>query len=114
MAASPGERLPARRRHHSVDVLRWAGRLSRESIMRRAMRICSMGAVSALMLAAMVSAATADDRKQLAFEVIDRNAQQMTDISDTIYYFGELGMQEVESTKLLKGTLEAAGFKVEL
>ena len=38
----------------------------------------------------------------------------MTDISDSIYYFGELGMQEFESTKLLKDTLEAAGFKVEL
>ena len=38
----------------------------------------------------------------------------MTDISDAIYYFGELGMQEFESTKLLKETLEAAGFKVEL
>src|SRR5258705_6974514 len=63
---------------------------------------------------ALASGAGADDRKQLAFEVIDRNAQQMTDISDSIYYFGELGMQEFESTKLLKGTLEAAGFRVEL
>ena len=34
--------------------------------------------------------------------------------SDSIFYFGELGMQEFESTKLLKDTLEAAGFKVEL
>ena len=38
----------------------------------------------------------------------------MTDISDSLYFFGELGMQEFESTKLLKDTLEAAGFKVEL
>jgi hypothetical protein len=44
------------------------------------------------------SGAGADDRKQLAFEVIERNAQQMTDISDSLYYFGELGMQEFEST----------------
>ena len=58
--------------------------------------------------------AAADERKQLAFDVIDRNAQQMTDISDALFYFGELGMQEFESTKLLKDTLEAAGFKVEL
>jgi aminobenzoyl-glutamate utilization protein B len=55
-----------------------------------------------------------DVRKQLAFEVVDRNAQQMTDISDSLFYFGELGMQEFESTKLLKDTLTAAGFKVEL
>src|SRR5882672_7526295 len=58
--------------------------------------------------------ATADERKDLAFEVIDRNAQQMTDVSDSIYYFGETGMQEFEGSKLLKDTLEAAGFRVEL
>src|SRR5438309_7927872 len=55
-----------------------------------------------------------DARKAQAFAVVDRNAKQMTDISDSIYYFGELGMQEFESTKLLKDTLSAAGFKVEL
>src|SRR5882757_1084321 len=58
--------------------------------------------------------AMADERKDLAFEVIDRNAQQMTDVSDSIYYFGEIGMQEFEGSKLLKDTLEAAGFRVEL
>ena len=59
-------------------------------------------------------AGAADERKQLAFDVIERNARQMTDISDALFYFGELGMQEFESTKLLKDTLTAAGFKVEL
>src|SRR5882757_2645186 len=67
----------------------------------------------ALMLP-LAGGAMADERKDLAFELIDRNAQQMTDLSDSIFYFGELGMQEVESSKLLKETLEAAGFKVEL
>ncbi len=62
----------------------------------------------------LACAAGADERKQLAFDVIERNAQQMTDISDALFYFGELGMQEFESTKLLKDTLTAAGFKVEL
>ncbi len=70
-------------------------------------------AVAGLILP-LAGAASADERKDLAFEVIDRNAQQMTDISDSIYYFGELGMQEFEGSKLLKETLEAAGFKVEL
>jgi len=60
------------------------------------------------------AAQAADERKQLAFDTVDRNAEQMTLMSDSIYYFGELGMQEVESTRLLKDTLEAAGFKVEL
>ncbi len=58
--------------------------------------------------------ANADERKQLAFDVVERNAEQMALLSDSIFYFGELGMQEFESTKLLKDTLEAAGFKVEL
>src|SRR5215510_2072276 len=67
----------------------------------------------ALMLP-LAGGALAEERKDLAFEVIDRNAQQMTDISDSIYYFGELGMQELEGSKLLKSTLGAAGFRVEL
>jgi aminobenzoyl-glutamate utilization protein B len=62
----------------------------------------------------LMGVATADERKQLAFEVVERNAQQMTDVSDSLFYFGELGMQEFESAKLLKDTLTAAGFKVEL
>src|SRR5712672_1001876 len=77
-------------------------------------KICSTWILSMLALAAAFGSAGADERKQLAFEVIDRNARQMTDISDSLYYFGELGMQEFESTKLLKDTLEAGGFKVEL
>jgi aminobenzoyl-glutamate utilization protein B len=69
---------------------------------------------AALVFPLACATAGEDPRKQLAFEVVDRNAQQMTDISDSLFYFGELGMQELESTKLLKDTLSAAGFKVEL
>jgi aminobenzoyl-glutamate utilization protein B len=74
------------------------------------------GVLSALTLTVALAcpANAADERKQLAFEVIERNAQQMTDVSDSLFYFGELGMQEVESTKLLQDTLTAAGFKVEV
>jgi aminobenzoyl-glutamate utilization protein B len=56
----------------------------------------------------------ADERNQLAFEVVERNAQQMADISDSLFYFGEIGMQEFESVKLLDDTLKAAGFRVEV
>jgi len=74
-----------------------------------------LGAVSLLALTLSVAGGVAaDERKDLAFEVIDRNAQQMTDISDSLYFFGELGMQEFESSKLLSDTLKAAGFKVDL
>ena len=65
-------------------------------------------------LAIPLACQAGDERKDLAFQVIERNAQQMTDISNSLYFFGELGMQEFESTKLLKDTLTAAGFKVEL
>jgi aminobenzoyl-glutamate utilization protein B len=68
----------------------------------------------ALAGALMPPAAQADERKQLAFETIDRNAGEMAAISDSIFFFGEPGMQEVEGTRLIKGTLEAAGFRVEL
>jgi aminobenzoyl-glutamate utilization protein B len=71
-------------------------------------------AIVALAGSLLPAAALADERKQLAFEVVDRNAEQMTLLSDSLFYFGELGMQEFESAKLLKETLDAAGFKVEL
>ena len=75
------------------------------------LRQLGLVSILALNLALMLPVgAMADERKDLAFEVIDRNAQQMTDISNSIYYFGEIGMQEFEGTKLLKDTLEAAGF----
>ena len=47
----------------------------------------------ALALSTAGAAGAADERKQLAFDVIERNARQMTDISDALFYFGELGMQ---------------------
>src|SRR6185503_13815994 len=55
-----------------------------------------------------------EDRKQAAYEIVQRNAKTIAEIGDAVYFFGEPGMQEVESTKLLKATMEAAGFKVEL
>jgi aminobenzoyl-glutamate utilization protein B len=67
-----------------------------------------------LVLAAPMALAASAEQKQLAAEAVERNAQTIADISDSIFYFGELGMQEVESTKLLQQTLTAAGFKVEL
>jgi len=59
-------------------------------------------------LVASAEGQAGDERKQLAFDAVDRNAEQMTAISDSIFYFGEPGMPGIEGTKLLKGTLEAA------
>src|SRR5437763_1613966 len=86
-----------------------------ESVMQHKHKISvSSFAIVGLALAVPLPTAAADDRKQLAFDVVERNVQAMTDISDSLYYFGELGMQEFEGSKLLKDTLEAAGFRVEL
>jgi aminobenzoyl-glutamate utilization protein B len=59
------------------------------------------------------AAAQTDQRKALAYEAIDRNADQIATIGDTVYYYGELGMQEIESAKFVKGVLESIGFTVE-
>ncbi len=55
-----------------------------------------------------------DEQKEFAFSVVERNAAPMAKIGDSIYYFAELGMQEFESTKLMKDVLEASGFTVQL
>jgi aminobenzoyl-glutamate utilization protein B len=64
-------------------------------------------------LLAQSAHAQTDTRKALAYAAIDRNADQIATIGDTVYYFGELGMQEIESAKFVKGVLESIGFTVE-
>lgn len=73
--------------------------------------------VGALALGLVFAPATADspnDPKRVAFEVVDRNAEQIATVGDVLYYYAEPGMQEHESAKFVKETLERAGFKVEL
>ena len=74
-------------------------------------------AAAAFGVAYLFPLATADtpgDPKKVALEVIDRNAEQIATVGDVLYYFGEPGMQEYESAKYLKETLERSGFKVEV
>jgi len=76
-----------------------------------------MSMAAACVLAAAVAPtvlAASDEQKQYAFDVIDRNAAQAAVVGDSLFYFGELGMQEHESAKFLKQTLEGIGFKVEV
>jgi len=54
-----------------------------------------------------------DEKKRLAFDVVERNAEQLAIVGDSLYYFAELGMQEFESVKFLRQALEGIGFKVE-
>src|SRR5215469_12647001 len=104
-----GPCLSRAKARHSVRGLSHVHR--RERTMARNAKLGLILMFAALMLPLI---GQADERKQLAFDTIDRNAAQIADISDSIFYFGELGMQEFESTKLLKGALEAAGFRVDL
>lgn len=75
---------------------------------------CFFATAALLALLPAASYAASDEQKKFAYGVIEKNAQPIADIGDSIYYFAEMGMQEFESTKLLKGVLEAAGFNVEL
>src|SRR5882672_491391 len=56
--------------------------------------------------------AATDEQKKLAWAAIERNAGAIVTLSDNIYYFAELGMQEQESAKLLAETLRSIGFRV--
>jgi aminobenzoyl-glutamate utilization protein B len=76
--------------------------------MRRALLIL-LGLALALPCVAQV-----DERKQIAFDIIERNADQIATVGDVLYYHAELGMQELESTRFLQETLEGIGFKVEM
>jgi aminobenzoyl-glutamate utilization protein B len=66
------------------------------------------------LIASPSAQAASDEQKDFAFSVIERNATPMAKIGDSIYYFAELGMQEFESTRLIKDVLEAGGFTVQL
>jgi aminobenzoyl-glutamate utilization protein B len=47
-----------------------------------------------------------------AVRFIEYNAKALARLDDMIFYYGELGMQEFRTSKLLAGTLERAGFDV--
>jgi aminobenzoyl-glutamate utilization protein B len=51
--------------------------------------------------------------KAFAIEYVLRNRQALEIMSDSIFYFGELGMQERRSAGLMTAVLEAHGFTVE-
>ncbi len=51
--------------------------------------------------------------KAAAFDFLERNANAVGTLSDSLFYFGELGMQEHESAALMASLLEEEGFTVE-
>jgi aminobenzoyl-glutamate utilization protein B len=54
-----------------------------------------------------------DAAKAFCFDYVERNAKAVACLSDNIFYFAELGMQEFETAKLMTALLEDAGFRVE-
>ena len=52
------------------------------------------------------------EEKAFAFDVVDRNRKALTTLSDSIFYFGEVGMQERETAGLMTALLEKEGFTV--
>lgn len=52
--------------------------------------------------------------KQVALDWIEENKDLIIDVSDRIWEYAEVGLQEYKSSKLTADTLERHGFKVEL
>jgi aminobenzoyl-glutamate utilization protein B len=87
--------------------------MGKNHVMRRTM----VAVIAVLVTFAFILRGRADspgDPKRVALDAIDRNAEQIALVGDVIYYFGEPGMQEYESSKFLKATLEQIGFTVEV
>lgn len=51
--------------------------------------------------------------QKFVFDHVERNAKALGVLCDSIFHFAELGMQEVETSKLITSLLEEAGFTVE-
>jgi aminobenzoyl-glutamate utilization protein B len=58
-------------------------------------------------------AQTAPSPKDTAFAAIDRNKEEIAKVGDAIFSFAELGMQEIETSKLCAQVLNDVGYAVE-
>lgn len=60
-----------------------------------------------------MSSANLGKEKAFVFETIDRHSDALALLSDSIFYFGEVGPQEFETAGLMTKILEQEGFSVE-
>lgn len=60
----------------------------------------------------MQPASNLGNEKQFAFAILDRNQRSIATLSDSLFYFGEVGLQEHETSGLMCRLLEADGFSV--
>lgn len=70
-------------------------------------------ALAALMLSTSAHAATLTPLKKQVVAGVEARAKLAQQMTDSIFSFGELGFQEVETSKYITGVLEKNGFKVE-
>ena len=55
---------------------------------------------------------SSDKLKLMAIEKVESQSKLIQEMVDMIFSFGELGFQEIETSKYLIGILEQNGFKV--
>src|SRR6185436_9893564 len=76
-----------------------------------------LSALALLAALASTAAAQQDARleklKQEALTKVDARAKMIQEIIDEVFSFGELGFQEIETSKYLTGILEKNGFTVQ-
>jgi aminobenzoyl-glutamate utilization protein B len=65
------------------------------------------------LLAGYKPASSSNDYKKLVADDVEAMAKQSQVMVDMVFSFGELGFQEVETTKYLTGILRKEGFKIE-
>lgn len=77
--------------------------------MRRILSGLGLMLVIVCCASAALSATTA---KETAFEAVERNKGEIAKVGDAIYSFAELGMQEIETSKLCADLLKSIGYDV--
>ena len=81
--------------------------------MRRLLFRVVVVALCLVSLLAGQPASTSNDYKKLVMEDVEAMAKQSQVMVDMVFSFGELGFQEVETSKYLTGILRKEGFKIE-
>src|SRR6187549_3088071 len=81
--------------------------------MMRARLLVGILAVTLSAGSAAAQDAKLDGYKKEAVKGVDEMAKLAQEMVDSVFSFGELGMQEVETSKYLTGILEKQGFKVQ-
>ena len=81
-------------------------------LLRTATLAAALQLAGTIPAAAQTDAARLDALKADAVRKVDGRAKLVQEMVDSIFSFGELGMQEVETSKYLTAILEKNGFKV--